>query len=62
MQRFCAQNTFINANSDVFVGLVGWAAGSFPTSYLLSLTPSKSGNKFTDREAALASLIADKKV
>ncbi|KAK2000571.1 cellulase [Colletotrichum falcatum] len=45
---FCAQNTFINQNSDVFIGLVGWAAGSFDTNYILSLTPKKSGNSFTD--------------
>ncbi|TQN70976.1 Endoglucanase EG-II, partial [Colletotrichum shisoi] len=41
---FCAQNTFINQNSDVFIGLVGWAAGSFGTNYVLGLTPKKSGN------------------
>ncbi|TEA19044.1 Endoglucanase EG-II [Colletotrichum sidae] len=40
---FCAQNKFINENSDVFIGLVGWAAGSFGTDYVLSLTPKKSG-------------------
>ncbi|KAJ0301607.1 hypothetical protein COL5a_005619 [Colletotrichum fioriniae] len=45
---FCAQNTFINQNSDVFIGLVGWAAGSFSTDYVLSLTPKKSGNTYTD--------------
>ncbi|KAI5917406.1 endoglucanase 2 [Camillea tinctor] len=45
---FCAQNAFINANADVFVGLVGWAAGSFDTSYILSLTPSKQGNTLVD--------------
>lgn len=42
---FCAQNAFVNANSDVFVGLVAWAARSFPTSYLLSLTPSDDGGR-----------------
>ncbi|OLN83282.1 Endoglucanase EG-II [Colletotrichum chlorophyti] len=47
---FCAQNTFINQNSDVFIGLVGWAAGSFGTDYVLSLTPKKSGNGYTDNE------------
>ncbi|KAL0932105.1 glycoside hydrolase family 5 protein [Colletotrichum truncatum] len=47
---FCAQNTFINQNSDVFIGLVGWAAGSFDTNYVLSLTPKKSGNGYTDNE------------
>ncbi|KAF4883440.1 Endoglucanase EG-II [Colletotrichum fructicola] len=47
---FCAQNTFINQNSDVFIGLVGWAAGSFGTDYVLSLTPKKSGNSYTDND------------
>ncbi|KAI1496905.1 endoglucanase 2 [Biscogniauxia marginata] len=48
---FCAQNTFINENADVFVGLVGWAAGSFDTSYILSLTPSKQqGGGFVDNQ------------
>lgn len=48
MTAFCAQNAAINANSDVYVGLVAWAAGSFDTGYVLTLTPSKSGNTFTD--------------
>ncbi|EFQ26994.1 cellulase [Colletotrichum graminicola M1.001] len=47
---FCAQNTFINQNSDVFIGLVAWAAGSFDTNYILSLTPKKSGNSYTDNQ------------
>lgn len=50
MADFCAQNAFINANSDVFVGLVAWAAGSFGTSYLLSLTPSNQGGALVDNE------------
>lgn len=48
MTAFCAQNTFINANADVFVGFVAWAAGSFSPSYVLSLTPSKQGGQFVD--------------
>ncbi|KAI1075401.1 glycoside hydrolase family 5 protein [Whalleya microplaca] len=50
LTAFCAQNTFINANSDVFVGLVAWAAGSFDTSYILSLTPSKQNGAFADNK------------
>ncbi|KAI1484361.1 glycoside hydrolase superfamily [Biscogniauxia mediterranea] len=46
---FCTQNALINANADVFVGLVGWAAGSFDTSYILSLTPSGQGNALVDK-------------
>jgi endoglucanase len=48
MTAFCAQNTFINANPDVFVGLVAWGAGSFDSGYVLSLTPKKQGNGFVD--------------
>jgi endoglucanase len=52
LTAFCAQNAFINANSDVYVGLVAWAAGSFSTSYILSLTPTKSGNSYVDNTLA----------
>ncbi|KAI8627333.1 glycoside hydrolase family 5 protein [Xylariaceae sp. FL1651] len=48
MTAFCAQNIFINANSDVYAGLVVWGAGSFSTSYVLSLTPSKQNGRFID--------------
>ncbi|EPE07999.1 endoglucanase ii [Ophiostoma piceae UAMH 11346] len=48
---FCAQNTAINKNSDVFVGLVTWAAGSFGTDYVLTLTPTIDGNgNYVDNE------------
>lgn len=53
IKAFCAQNAFVNANSDVFVGLVAWAAGGFDGSYLLSLTPSRGqGGGFVDNELA----------
>ncbi len=48
MMQFCLQNAFINANADVYLGLVGWAAGSFDSSYLLSLTPTQEGGKWVD--------------
>lgn len=48
MAAFCAQNTLINANSDVFAGLVAWGAGSFSASYLLSLTPSNRDGRLVD--------------
>lgn len=50
LTNFCAQNTFINQNADVFVGLVGWGAGSFGTSYVLSLTPTKQNNQYVDNQ------------
>ncbi|KAK4692508.1 hypothetical protein P7C71_g4713, partial [Lecanoromycetidae sp. Uapishka_2] len=36
----CAALDFLNDNSDVFLGYVGWAAGSFQISYVLSLVPT----------------------
>ncbi|EFX06636.1 endoglucanase 2 [Grosmannia clavigera kw1407] len=50
MTRFRAQNEYINKNSDVFVGLVAWAAGNFATSYVLSLTPSLDDGKYVDND------------
>ncbi|KAK0625184.1 glycoside hydrolase superfamily [Bombardia bombarda] len=52
LARFCEQNSFINANSDVFVGLVSWAAGSFDTSYLLAQTPRFDGQKWVNNQLA----------
>ncbi|KAG9228258.1 glycoside hydrolase superfamily [Amylocarpus encephaloides] len=49
---FCAQNSFINQNSDVYLGIVAWAAGSFSNSYTLSLTPSKKNGKFVNNKLA----------
>ena len=48
MMRFCEQNTFINANPDVFAGLLSWAAGGFDESYLLAQTPSWEGGRYID--------------
>ncbi|KAI1429415.1 endoglucanase 2 [Xylaria sp. FL1777] len=48
MTAFCAQNSFINTNSDVFTGLVAWGAGSFSTTYVLSLTPSNQNGRLVD--------------
>jgi endoglucanase len=55
---FCAQNTFLNQNSDVFLGYIAWAAGSFSTSYVLSLTPSKQNGKFVDNQLASQCVVA----
>lgn len=55
--NFCAQNTFINQNADVFKGFVGWGAGSFDTSYILSLTPSKQNNQLVDNQIMQQCLI-----
>ncbi|KAG5997682.1 hypothetical protein E4U54_002334 [Claviceps lovelessii] len=50
MTKFCEQNEFIAKNEDVFIGLVGWAAGGFNGTYILNLMPSKSGNTWTDNK------------
>ncbi|EHL02843.1 putative endoglucanase EG-II [Glarea lozoyensis 74030] len=47
-----ASNSFINQNSDVYLGIIAWAAGSFSTSYTLSLTPTKQNGKFVDNKLA----------
>ncbi|CAK7205349.1 Endoglucanase EG-II [Sporothrix eucalyptigena] len=45
----CSQIQFLNQNSDVFLGYVGWSAGAFsPTTYELSEVPTKNGNSWTD--------------
>ncbi|KAJ4315058.1 hypothetical protein N0V84_008570 [Fusarium piperis] len=50
MEKFCAQNEFIAKNSDVFIGFVGWGAGSFKYDYVLTLTPIKSGDGYEDNK------------
>ncbi|KAK8089928.1 Endoglucanase EG-II [Apiospora hydei] len=44
----CEQIAFVNKNADVFLGYVGWSAGSFDGSYELALSPTKNGNSWTD--------------
>jgi len=44
----CEEIAYLNANSDVYIGYVGWAAGSFQPTAPLSLTPSLSGSTYTD--------------
>ncbi|CZS88001.1 probable cellulase precursor [Rhynchosporium agropyri] len=45
---FCKQIAFINANSDVYLGYVGWSAGSFDSSYVLTMSPAWNGTSFQD--------------
>ncbi|CAJ2502783.1 Uu.00g101770.m01.CDS01 [Anthostomella pinea] len=45
----CQQVQFVNQNADVYIGYVGWSAGSFsPTTYELSEVPTNNGNTWTD--------------
>ncbi|RDW83008.1 hypothetical protein BP5796_04499 [Coleophoma crateriformis] len=55
---FCAQNAYLNSNSDVFLGYIAWAAGSFATSYVLSLTPTKTNGQYVDNALASQCVIA----
>jgi endoglucanase len=46
----CNTLTFINANTDAYLGYVGWAAGGFsPTTYNLTMTPLGATGNFTDQ-------------
>lgn len=58
LKAFCSQNNFINANSDVFVGFVGWAAGSFDASYVMGLTPTKQNGKMVDNQLMMQCIVA----
>lgn len=50
MEYVCQELTTIMANSDVYLGWTGWAAGAFSTSYVLSETPFGSAGSYTDQE------------
>lgn len=58
MTKFCEQNEFISKNDDVLVGFVGWGAGGFDSTYVLTLTPTKSGNSWTDNKLMKQCIIA----
>ncbi|GAW17020.1 hypothetical protein ANO14919_064690 [Xylariales sp. No.14919] len=49
-QKFlCDQIAYLNENADVYLGYVGWSAGSFdPQTYELSEVPTKNGDTWTD--------------
>lgn len=53
----CAQINFMKQNSDVFLGVVGWSAGSFDSTYELTETPTKNGNTWTDTSLVKACLV-----
>ncbi|KAG9258798.1 glycoside hydrolase superfamily [Emericellopsis atlantica] len=50
IEKFCTQNEYIAKNTDVFVGFVGWGAGSFGTDYVMNLTPSGEADNYQDNE------------
>ena len=44
----CAELDWMNYHADVYLGWVGWAAGSFATDYVLSETPKYANGQWTD--------------
>jgi endoglucanase len=49
LTNLCQELAALNANSDVYLGWFGWAAGNFDSTYVLSETPTKNGDgSFTD--------------
>ncbi|KAF7303595.1 Glycoside hydrolase family 5 protein [Mycena indigotica] len=58
-QFLCQQIAYQAQNSDVFLGYVGWAAGNFDPSYVLSEVPTNNGGTWTDT-SLVAQCIAPK--
>lgn len=49
----CNELSFINSNTDAYIGYTAWSAGGFsPLDYNLTLTPKGSAGNFTDQELA----------
>ncbi|KAF9005273.1 endoglucanase [Hymenopellis radicata] len=48
VKYMCEQIAYQAANSDVFLGYIGWAAGNFDVSYVLGEVPTQSGSTWTD--------------
>ena len=47
----CQELMFVNANSDVYLGYAGWAAGGFSASdYNLTETPLEVNGTFVDQQ------------
>lgn len=63
MQYLCEQNDFINANADVYLGVVGWGAGGFDPNwdplYNLTETPVQEKDGFCD-QSLMKQCIIDK--
>ncbi|KAI9720808.1 MAG: Endoglucanase EG-II [Candelaria pacifica] len=49
--NICSAFDYLNANSDVYIGWAGWAAGSFDDTYILTETPILGADgKWTDTD------------
>ncbi|MCJ1442798.1 MAG: Endoglucanase EG-II [Stictis urceolatum] len=55
-QDLCSEISYLNSNSDVYLGYVGWAAGNFASTYELDEVPTKNGNTWTDTPLVQACL------
>lgn len=55
-QYVCQEIQYLNQNSDVYLGYVGWSAGSFDNTYELVETPTWNGNGWTDTALVKACL------
>jgi endoglucanase len=44
----CQELGYLANNTDVFLGYTAWAAGGFDANYELTLTPTQTGNTWTD--------------
>ncbi|KAI0071102.1 endoglucanase [Panus rudis PR-1116 ss-1] len=55
-QFLCEQAKFQAQNSDVFLGYVGWAAGNFDPSYVLSEVPTNTSGVWSDTSLVKACL------
>lgn len=50
LKNVCDVADFLNQHSDAYLGILGWAAGSFdPETYVLSMTPVQSGTTWKDQ-------------
>ncbi|QUC17505.1 uncharacterized protein UV8b_01746 [Ustilaginoidea virens] len=58
MTKFCEQNEFIAKNDDVIVGFVGWGAGGFDNTYILTLAPEWTGDGWTDNKLMKQCILA----
>jgi len=52
----CQELAYLNENSDVYLGWVGWSAGSFDSTYILDLVPKTDG---TDQPLASQCIIGE---
>ncbi|MCJ1291381.1 Endoglucanase EG-II [Xylographa carneopallida] len=55
----CQELQYIDQNANVFLGWVGWAAGSFDTSYTITETPFESNGKFTDQPLVTKCIVGE---